>query len=60
VFDRATGAFVTRFGGKRDEDHHRVTPEGITVTSRRGLIYVAGTADNPGTVCRIGFLGSAI
>src|SRR5262249_15129438 len=29
VFDKATGKFISRFGGKGEDDHHLDKPEGI-------------------------------
>ncbi|MBU0993416.1 MAG: 6-bladed beta-propeller [Proteobacteria bacterium] len=40
VFDKKTGKFVTRFGGKGDEDYHLEKPEGISVAPD-GRIFVA-------------------
>jgi len=40
VFDKKTGKFVTRFGGKGDEDHNLDKPEGISVDPK-GNIWVA-------------------
>ena len=40
VFDAQSGAFVARFGGKGDDDHHLDKPEGIAVDPA-GDIYVA-------------------
>lgn len=40
VFDLHTGKFVTRFGGKGDEDQHLDKPEGISVAPD-GRIFVA-------------------
>jgi len=40
VFDKTTGKFITRFGGKGDEDHHLEKPEGISVAPD-GRIFVA-------------------
>lgn len=40
VFDKKTGAFITRFGGKGDDDQHLDKPEGIAVDPN-GNIFVA-------------------
>jgi DNA-binding beta-propeller fold protein YncE len=40
VFDKKTGKFITRFGGKGDEDYHLEKPEGIS-TAPDGRIFVA-------------------
>jgi DNA-binding beta-propeller fold protein YncE len=40
VFDKTTGKFVDRFGGKGDEDYHLEKPEGISVAPD-GRIFVA-------------------
>lgn len=40
VFDKATGAFITRFGGKGDEDQHLEKPEGIAIAPD-GSIFIA-------------------
>lgn len=40
VFDKKTGKFITRFGGKGDEDHNLEKPEGISVAPD-GRIFVA-------------------
>lgn len=40
VFDKTTGKFVSRFGGKGDEDANLEKPEGISVAPN-GDIYVA-------------------
>ena len=40
VFDKKTGKFVARFGGKGDEDSNLEKPEGISVTPD-GRIFVA-------------------
>jgi DNA-binding beta-propeller fold protein YncE len=40
VFDKTTGEFITRFGGKGDEDENLDKPEGISVAPN-GDIYVA-------------------
>src|SRR5262245_30550099 len=40
VFDKATGKFITRFGGKGDDDKHLDKPEGIAVDPN-GNIFIA-------------------
>jgi len=40
VFDKGTGKFIARFGGKGDEDHNLDKPEGIAVDTE-GNIFVA-------------------
>jgi len=40
VFDKKTGKFVARFGGKGDEDYHLEKPEGISIAPD-GRIFVA-------------------
>ncbi len=40
VFDKATGMFVTRFGGKGDNDENLDKPEGIS-TAPDGRIFIA-------------------
>ncbi len=40
VFDKTTGAYLGRFGGKGDDDEHLDKPEGIAVAPN-GHIYVA-------------------
>ena len=40
VFDAATGKFISRFGGKGDDDHQLEKPEGIAVDPA-GNIFVA-------------------
>jgi len=40
VFDKTTGKYITRFGGKGDDDQHLDKPEGISVAPN-GDIYVA-------------------
>ncbi|EXJ14965.1 NHL repeat-containing protein [Imhoffiella purpurea] len=40
VFDKTTGEFISRFGGKGDEDDNLEKPEGISVAPN-GDIYVA-------------------
>lgn len=40
AFDKKTGAFVSRFGGKGDEDHNLVKPEGVAVDPS-GNVFVA-------------------
>ncbi|MDX2506043.1 MAG: NHL repeat-containing protein [Gammaproteobacteria bacterium] len=40
VFDKTTGKFITRFGGKGDEDNNLEKPEGIS-TAPDGRIFVA-------------------
>jgi DNA-binding beta-propeller fold protein YncE len=40
VFNKTTGEYITQFGGKGDEDHNFVKPEGIAV-SPEGHIFVA-------------------
>jgi DNA-binding beta-propeller fold protein YncE len=40
VFDKTTGKFITRFGGKGDEDHHLDKPGGIAVDPD-GNVFVA-------------------
>jgi len=40
VFDKTTGKYIARFGGKGDEDHHLDKPEGIAVAPN-GNIFVA-------------------
>ena len=40
VFDKTTGEFITRFGGKGDDDEHLEKPEGIAVNDE-GHIYIA-------------------
>lgn len=40
LFDKTTGEFVLRFGGKGDDDEHLDKPEGISVAPN-GDIYVA-------------------
>jgi len=40
VFDKTTGAYITRFGGKGDEDHQLEKPEGIAVCPD-GNVFVA-------------------
>ena len=40
VFDKATGKFVGRFGGKGEDDHHLDKPEGIAVDPA-GNIFIA-------------------
>jgi DNA-binding beta-propeller fold protein YncE len=40
VFDKTTGKFISRFGGKGDDDHNLDKPEGISVAPN-GDIYVA-------------------
>ncbi|MDM8548876.1 NHL repeat-containing protein [Desulfobacterales bacterium HSG2] len=40
VFDKKTAKYVTRFGGKGDEDYHLEKPEGIAI-SPDGNIFVA-------------------
>ncbi|MEZ4528997.1 MAG: 6-bladed beta-propeller [Desulfobacterales bacterium] len=40
VFDKKTGKFITRFGGKGDEDHNLDKPEGISADPK-GNIWVA-------------------
>jgi DNA-binding beta-propeller fold protein YncE len=40
VFDKTTGKYLSRFGGKGDDDHNLDKPEGISVTPD-GRIFVA-------------------
>src|SRR5262245_18745326 len=40
VFDKTTGKFITRFGGKGDDDHSLEKPEGIVVDPD-GNVFVA-------------------
>lgn len=40
VFDKTTGVYVTRFGGKGDDDQHLDKPEGIAVDPA-GNIFIA-------------------
>ncbi len=40
VFDKTTGEYLGRFGGKGDDDEHLYKPEGIAVAPN-GHIYVA-------------------
>jgi len=40
AFDKGTGKFIARFGGKGDEDHSLVKPEGIAVDAD-GNIFIA-------------------
>ncbi len=40
VFDKTSGKYITRFGGKGDEDHQLDKPEGISVAPD-GRIFVA-------------------
>jgi len=40
VYDRATGKFLTRFGGKGDDDQNLDKPEGIAVDPK-GNVFVA-------------------
>src|SRR5215813_2614427 len=40
VFDKTTGKFITRFGGKGDDDKHLDKPEGIAVDSD-GNVFIA-------------------
>src|SRR5262245_4603774 len=40
VFDKTTGKFISRFGGKGDEDHHLDKPEGIAVDPD-GNVFIA-------------------
>lgn len=40
VFDKKSGAFISRFGGKGDEDHQLEKPEGISVAPD-GRIFIA-------------------
>ena len=40
AFDKTSGKFVSRFGGKGDEDHNLEKPEGVSVAPN-GDIYVA-------------------
>lgn len=40
VFDKTTGKFITRFGGKGDEDGDLEKPEGVSVAPNRD-IYIA-------------------
>lgn len=41
VFDKTTGKFITRFGGKGDDDANLDKPEGISVDPATGRIFVA-------------------
>ena len=43
VFDKKTGEFITRFGGKGDDDENLEKPEGISVAPD-GRIFVADYA----------------
>jgi DNA-binding beta-propeller fold protein YncE len=40
VFDKTSGKFITRFGGKGDSDENLTKPEGIAV-DKEGNVYVA-------------------
>src|SRR4051794_35000526 len=40
VFDKATGQFIARFGGKGDDERHLDKPEGIAVDPN-GNVFVA-------------------
>ena len=40
VFDKTSGAYLTRFGGKGDDDHNLEKPEGISVDPN-GNVFVA-------------------
>ena len=40
VFDKTSGQYLTRFGGKGDDDHHLEKPEGISIDPQ-GNTFVA-------------------
>jgi DNA-binding beta-propeller fold protein YncE len=40
VFDKTTGKFISRFGGKGEDDHHLDKPEGIAVDPA-GNVFIA-------------------